>query len=255
MTTQLLRPFRAALALLRLMRDPNSLDQVFALANALATPTVLRSLLAAFEETPIGKAALAQRLRIQLPALSELAQLPPGSLGFEFAAVIRRRGLESRLHPAAEGGYTRAMGRRSRVRHARHLAHRHRLRYGHRRRSGPRRLLPGAIAESAASGAPGRRGDEALAAGAGPHRRSPASHRGGVDPGTSGALNPWDRLECAVGRADIGGPHVSTHSRRRSHRGPHRAQCGLSCGLRSRTGFQPAVSRAACVGAFADLAR
>lgn len=94
MTTPLLRPFRAAVALLRLMKDPNSLDQVFALANALATPAVLRSLLAAFERDPIAKAALTQRLRVQLPPLSELAELAPGSLGFEFAAVMKRRGLD-----------------------------------------------------------------------------------------------------------------------------------------------------------------
>jgi len=94
MTTSLLRPFRATFALLRLMKDPNSLGQVFALADALTTRAVLRSLLATFEKEPTAKAALAQRLRIQLPALSALAVLPPGSLGFELAAVMKRRGLD-----------------------------------------------------------------------------------------------------------------------------------------------------------------
>jgi ubiquinone biosynthesis protein COQ4 len=94
MPIRLQRAFRASVALLRLMRNPSALDEVFALADALATPTALRGLVAAFEEQPVAKEALSQRLSISLPALPLLAQLPPGSLGYELAAVMNERKLD-----------------------------------------------------------------------------------------------------------------------------------------------------------------
>jgi ubiquinone biosynthesis protein Coq4 len=94
MSNPVVRTLRAVVALFRLMKNPDALEEVFALADALTTPAHLRSLVAAIDAEPIAKAALARRLRIRLPALSTLEELPPGSLGFEFAAVMKRRGLD-----------------------------------------------------------------------------------------------------------------------------------------------------------------
>jgi ubiquinone biosynthesis protein Coq4 len=98
------RAIRATVAFLRLMKDPNELDQVFALANALTTPALLRRLIAEIDAQPIARAALARRLRIEIPPLPTLDRLPAGSLGFELAAVMKKRGLDPANipHPSSD---------------------------------------------------------------------------------------------------------------------------------------------------------
>lgn len=83
------KPFAAALALYRLMRDPQDIAQVFRLTEALRGRST-RILYEQFAATPHGAKILADR-RSLLDALTNreaLASLPPGSLGRHYLAFM-----------------------------------------------------------------------------------------------------------------------------------------------------------------------
>ncbi len=89
--------WKAALALLR---DPNRLDQVFALDRALPKEALAR-LVAVAESHPEGRAALRERARVAID-LPSLRALPVGTFGRAVAAFFDENGLDPRSIPRLE---------------------------------------------------------------------------------------------------------------------------------------------------------
>jgi ubiquinone biosynthesis protein COQ4 len=85
---------RALDALFILMRDPNRLDQVLRLGEAINRPAFER-LWRMFEEHPEGRAVLAERPRLDESHVDfeALASLPKSTLGREYADFLRTRGI------------------------------------------------------------------------------------------------------------------------------------------------------------------
>ena len=86
-------------ALWRIVRDPNRLDEVFVLADADNTQAMLESVRVTILKQPNGAAVLQEQTRVRVD-LDALAKLPPGSLGYEFQAHMRRNGLDPNALPA-----------------------------------------------------------------------------------------------------------------------------------------------------------
>ena len=78
----------------RLFRDPERLDEVFALATAQATPELLDEMARQVREDEHGAQALVTRHRLGAVDVGALAALPPGTLGHAFAAFLTSRGLD-----------------------------------------------------------------------------------------------------------------------------------------------------------------
>ena len=91
---------RAAWAAVRLLRDPNRLDEVFALDRA--TPERVRDLLVAtVSRHDRGRRALEKRARLSLD-LANLRTLPEGTFGRAVADFYDRNGLTPAAIPALE---------------------------------------------------------------------------------------------------------------------------------------------------------
>jgi ubiquinone biosynthesis protein Coq4 len=105
---------RAAWSFVRLVRDPNRLDEVFHLSDRLsrAHPEVLAIMANHVRRTPEGAEALRARPRLGKVDLEALAALPEGSLGRAFAEFLRARNLDPADIPTLPGedevGYVRA---------------------------------------------------------------------------------------------------------------------------------------------------
>lgn len=84
---------RVGRAALRLVRDPNRLDEVIAMADRLGDSPALDPIVAHIERLPDGPAALADRPRVDLD-LPRLRALPDGSFGREAARFLDARGLD-----------------------------------------------------------------------------------------------------------------------------------------------------------------
>ena len=98
MTTKT-RRLRAVLGAARLVRDPNRLDEVFAIADGLVSESVLLDMRDAFARSDTGKHALAQRPRLGPIDLTALRALPAGSLGRTYAEHMARNGLDPSAIP------------------------------------------------------------------------------------------------------------------------------------------------------------
>ena len=88
---------RALVAAVKLIADPNKLDQVFTIADDIATPEVLDSILSEIAKTASGKRAIEERRRVGAFDLTALAALPNGTLGHAFASHM----LKNKLDPSA----------------------------------------------------------------------------------------------------------------------------------------------------------
>lgn len=87
---------KVAWSFVRLVRDPNRLDEVFHLSDRLsrAHPEVLQAMAEHVAKTSAGAHALLARPRVGKPDLEALAALPEGTLGRAFAGFLRARGLD-----------------------------------------------------------------------------------------------------------------------------------------------------------------
>lgn len=94
---------RGIVGALRLVRDPNRLDDVFVIDRAVSTRRVLSRIAAKLRSHPATSAALDERRRLPRPDLATLSKLPEGSLGRSFADFMRARGLDPEAIPLLEG--------------------------------------------------------------------------------------------------------------------------------------------------------
>jgi ubiquinone biosynthesis protein Coq4 len=85
---------QVALAFSRIVRDPSRLDEVFALADGLATKDTLQPLVDAFAAFPEGARSLTEMPRLGRLTLPELRAYAAGTLGHAFAAHLDRNGLD-----------------------------------------------------------------------------------------------------------------------------------------------------------------
>jgi len=97
-----IRSLRGIVSMVRLVRDPDRLDEVFALADAMANDEILSQLAAAFAEDPRGARALVERPRIGRVDLQALRSLPEGTLGRTFAEHMIANGLDPAALPSLE---------------------------------------------------------------------------------------------------------------------------------------------------------
>lgn len=94
---RLLRLVRGGRSFLRVVQDPNRLNEVFDLAEQIADAHDLRDIIAALSRDPGVQRALAERPRLGAIDLDALGRLPVGTLGREFADHMIR----NRLDPSA----------------------------------------------------------------------------------------------------------------------------------------------------------
>lgn len=85
--------FRAARGMVRLVRDPTRLEEVFVLANGVEGE-VAKSLVEELAKHPEHAEAFARRPRLGKVDLDALARLPLGTLGRTFADDVRRLGID-----------------------------------------------------------------------------------------------------------------------------------------------------------------
>lgn len=95
---------RVAWSFVRLVRDPNRLDEVFHLSDRLskAHPEVVQAMAEHVARTPAGARVLAERPRLGKLDLEALASRPAGSLGHTFATFLGERGLDPANIPTLE---------------------------------------------------------------------------------------------------------------------------------------------------------
>ncbi len=102
---------KAVVAYAKIVRDPNQLGEVFALADSLSDDATMSRIARGIRRHPSGDAALAARKRVDAD-LASLEQLPRGTLGFAYAKFMRDNGLEKESIPslavANEGDFIRA---------------------------------------------------------------------------------------------------------------------------------------------------
>src|SRR4051794_4170944 len=93
-----LRTVKTLISLGTLVRDPNQLQKVFDMADALATPQLIAPIVAELSREPRGARAFAERPRLRID-LVELRSLPRGTLGREFAEHMIANGLDPAALP------------------------------------------------------------------------------------------------------------------------------------------------------------
>lgn len=93
---------KAVVAYAKIVRDPNQLGEVFALADSLSEPKVMDRLASAFRQDPMGAQALIDRKRVRVD-LAALERLPEGTLGRTYASFMRSNGLTPDALPSLEG--------------------------------------------------------------------------------------------------------------------------------------------------------
>ena len=85
---------RAARAVVRITLDPTVLDEVFVLADLSEESAQLAKVVADLKADPTLGPIMAARPRLGPVELEDLAALPSGTLGHEYARFMRARGLE-----------------------------------------------------------------------------------------------------------------------------------------------------------------
>lgn len=99
---------RALVAAVRLIRDPNKLDEVFEIADDLAAPEMLDGMITALSLDPFARESFVKRPRVGKIDLQKLAELPEGTLGHEFARHMTKNGLDPDALPALDSNDARA---------------------------------------------------------------------------------------------------------------------------------------------------
>lgn len=92
-----LKPFKFARALLamgRIVRDPNRLDEVFALADTMRSPTFMKPIVDHVSRDPVAAKALRELPRMKRVDLAAMRAMPEGSLGRAFAEHLDANGLD-----------------------------------------------------------------------------------------------------------------------------------------------------------------
>jgi ubiquinone biosynthesis protein COQ4 len=92
---------RAVWSFVDLVRNPDHLDRVFEIADAMSEQRkdVIEKMRDHFAQDPRGAAALRERRRLAI-RLSELDALPPGTLGRTYADHMRKNGLDPAAIPS-----------------------------------------------------------------------------------------------------------------------------------------------------------
>ena len=85
---------RAVAAFATLVRDPNKLEQVFAILDKLEKGASGQAVVNTFVQDDRFKSVFVKRPRLGKLSFDELLKLPEGSLGHSFASDMRRRGLD-----------------------------------------------------------------------------------------------------------------------------------------------------------------
>jgi ubiquinone biosynthesis protein COQ4 len=85
-----------------LMRNPDDLPSVFKIINGLRHTRAFQEMVAHMLSTPETAALITERYQGPTPNLDELAKLPEGSLGFEFAHHMREKGLQVVFYPVLD---------------------------------------------------------------------------------------------------------------------------------------------------------
>lgn len=86
--------FRAGRGMVRLVRDPTRLEEVFVLANGTETSAIGEEIVARFKDHPEHRVALERQPRLGKVDLDALQRLPVGTLGRTFADDVRRLGID-----------------------------------------------------------------------------------------------------------------------------------------------------------------
>jgi len=94
-----IRQVRGLVSMVRLVRDPNRLEEVFTIADSLVNDEILADLTKSFAEDPRGARALILRPRIGKIDLAELRSLPEGTLGRAYAEHMIANGLDPAAIP------------------------------------------------------------------------------------------------------------------------------------------------------------
>lgn len=94
---------RAAVAFYRVVQNPKRTDEVIHFMNhflaAKGSAVTQEQVVGAFRDQPEGAKALRDRPRLGRISLDELAKYPVGSLGYEFAAHMKRNNLDLETLP------------------------------------------------------------------------------------------------------------------------------------------------------------
>ncbi|MDF2694275.1 MAG: hypothetical protein K0S65_2658 [Labilithrix sp.] len=93
---KLFRALKAIYSLARLVHDPDRLDEVFEVSDALATPDQIRPMVDRLARDPVVARSFEERHRISVD-LAALRQLPEGTLGRSFAEHM----IAAKLDPSA----------------------------------------------------------------------------------------------------------------------------------------------------------
>jgi ubiquinone biosynthesis protein Coq4 len=95
-----MKKLRAIVSGLRLLHDPSQLERVFELADGVASPKLLQTIVDELRKDPRAARAFAARKRLGRPDLDTLARLPEDTLGRVFADHMRANGLSVDALPA-----------------------------------------------------------------------------------------------------------------------------------------------------------
>lgn len=89
---------KALLHAVRLVKDPNRLNEVFGIIDSVSRPEFALEIARKGAETPEGARALRDKTRVTID-LPTLSKLPPGTLGREFADHMIKNGLDPAALP------------------------------------------------------------------------------------------------------------------------------------------------------------
>jgi ubiquinone biosynthesis protein Coq4 len=97
-----LKTFKMLRGFYLLSRNPNRLEQVFEIADGGEDPRILREVADHVSKEPQGKRAMEKMPRIGELDLKELATLPKGTLGHEYAQFMLSNGLDPASIPVPD---------------------------------------------------------------------------------------------------------------------------------------------------------
>ncbi|NTX06015.1 Coq4 family protein [Myxococcus sp. CA040A] len=93
---------REAWRMVRVLQDPNRLQDIIDLARVLAPPMAMRRVVERLMQSPTAARALVERPRVGMLPLATLRTLPEGTLGRAFADHLTQNGLDPNALPRRE---------------------------------------------------------------------------------------------------------------------------------------------------------
>jgi ubiquinone biosynthesis protein COQ4 len=97
---------RGGHAFLKIAKDPNRLDEVFNLIDAISdNPNISQQFVESYRKLPTAAQTFRDKPRLGAIDLEALGQLPAGTLGHEYSRFMRRNGLDPSslpLHPVED---------------------------------------------------------------------------------------------------------------------------------------------------------